>query len=73
VKASAVEPAHAQRFRSWVQSNPYEALSCQETNDPCERFFFPLYGSRRRRHLVAWPDLISVCGRGPNVSAPHTY
>jgi hypothetical protein len=54
VKASAVEPAHAQRFRSWVQSNPYEALSCQETNDPCERFFFRFTG----------PGAVGIWSRG---------
>jgi len=58
-----------------TRPNTYEALSCQETHYPCKRFFsfFPLDGSRRRRHLLAWPDFISVCWRGPHVSAPHTY
>jgi hypothetical protein len=42
--------------------NTYEDPSCQETNDPYERFFsfLPLYGAWRSQHSVSCSDLISV-------------
>jgi hypothetical protein len=42
--------------------NPYEDLSCQETNSPCERLFsfFPLYGALRSQHSVSCPNVIAV-------------
>jgi type I restriction enzyme M protein len=55
--------------------NTYEAPGCQETDFPYERIscFFPLGWSRRNRHPVTCPGLISVCGHRPHVSAPNTY
>ena len=57
---------------SWP--NPYEVSSCQETNDPSERFFsfFSAYRAWRSLPSVACADSISGCRCQPRVAAPHT-
>jgi hypothetical protein len=42
--------------------NTYEDPGCQETHDPCERFFafFPLSRAWRSQQTVVCSDVISV-------------
>src|SRR2546430_17155287 len=56
------------------RANPYEVSSCQETNDPSERFFsfFSAYRAWRSLPSVACADSISGCRCQPRVAAPHT-
>jgi hypothetical protein len=57
------------------QANTYEVSSCQETNDPYERFFsfFSAYRAWRSLQSVACADSISGCRCQPRVAAPNTY